>query len=237
MKIEGATVLVTGANRGLGKAFVEELQARGAAKVYAAARNRESVTTAGAVPVRLDVTDPATLAAAAELAQDVDLVINNAGSLTGASMVDGDLDDIRLEMETHYFGTLNVTRAFAPVLDANGGGALLNVLSVLSWISFPTGGSYSAAKAAAWALTNATRLELAGNGTTVTALHVGYMDTDMAAGVDAPKSDPRAVAAQALDGVEAGALEVLADDVTRAVKAGLSQDPSALYPQVAPAAA
>lgn len=163
-------------------------------------------------------------------------MINNAGTATGAPVVTGALDDVRLELETHFFGTLAVSRQFAPVLQANGGGAILNVHSALSWVTLPTTGAYSAAKAAAWSLTNALRVELAGQGTAVTALHVGYMDTDMAAGVDGPKSDPRTVAALALDGVEQGALEVLADDTSRRVKAALAADPRALYPQVPQAA-
>lgn len=233
MLLEGTTAFVTGANRGLGRHFAQALLDRGAAKVYAAARNPESVDLPGVVPVRLDITDPAQVAAAAALASDVRLLINNAGSSTGAQLLDGDLADVRLEMETHYFGTLSVSRAFAPVLAANGGGALLNVLSVLSWTTLPTTGAYSAAKAAELALTNALRLGLAEQKTLVTALHVGYMDTDMAAHVDGPKSDPRAIADLALDGVAAGAPEVVADDISRTVRGALSGPLSNLYPSVA----
>lgn len=235
MEIKGSTVLVTGANRGLGQEFVKAALAAGAARVYAAARRPETVTVPGAVPIALDVTDPASVLAAAEAAGDVQIVINNAGSYTGADVLSGDLADIRAEMDTHYFGTLAVSRAFAPVLARNGGGAVLNVLSVLSWVTSPETSAYSAAKSAAWSLTNALRVSLAGQGTQVTALHVGYMDTDMAAHVDAPKSDPARVAAAALDGLEAGAHEVLADEVSRTVKAGLSADVAALYPALATA--
>jgi len=233
MLLEGTTAFVTGANRGLGRHFAQALLDRGAAKVYAAARNPESVDLPGVVPVRLDITDPAQVAAAAALASDVRLLINNAGSSTGARVLDGDLADVRLEMETHYFGTLSVTRAFAPVLAANEGGALLNVLSVLSWTTLPGSDAYSAAKAAELALTNGLRLSLAEQKTLVTALHVGYMDTDMAAGVDGPKSDPRVIADLALDGVAAGAPEVVADDISRMVRAALSGPLSNLYPSVA----
>jgi NAD(P)-dependent dehydrogenase (short-subunit alcohol dehydrogenase family) len=233
MLIEGTTAFVTGANRGLGRHFAEALLDRGAAKVYAAARNPESVDLPGVVPVRLDITDPAQVAAAAALASDVRLLINNAGLSTGTRVLDGDLADVRLEMETHYFGTLSVTRAFAPVLAANEGGALLNVLSVLSWTTLPGSDAYSAAKAAELALTNGLRLSLAEQKTLVTALHVGYMDTDMAAGVDGPKSDPRVIADLALDGVATGAPEVVADDISRMVRAALSGPLSNLYPSVA----
>src|ERR1700749_4275382 len=147
MQIEGSTALVTGANRGLGRRFAEELVARGA-KVYAGARNLESVELAGVTPIALDITDPASVAAAAAATGDVSLLINNAGSSTGASLLTGPLDDIRLELETHFFGTLAVTRAFAPQLAAGGGGAVLNVLSALSWLSFPGSGAYCAGKSA-----------------------------------------------------------------------------------------
>ncbi|MFI5912495.1 SDR family oxidoreductase [Dactylosporangium sp. NPDC051541] len=223
-------VLVTGGNRGLGKAFVEEALARGARKVYAAARDPRTVTTPGAIPIALNVTDPASVLRAAAEAPDVTLLINNAGISARASVLNADLDLIRDEFETNFYGPILVTRAFAPVLKANGGGRLLNVHSVLSWIS--QGTSYSASKAALWQATNAFRLELAAQGTSVTGLHVGYIDTDMTAGVDGPKVEARDVARQALDGVQAGAFEVLADDISRTVKQGLSADPAALYPQL-----
>ncbi len=233
MEIKGSVALVTGANRGLGRKFAAELLERGAAKVYAAARNPESVDLPGVVPIKLDVTDQESIRAAAEIAADVTLLVNNAGSSTGASLLEGSLEDIKLEMDTHFFGTLAVARAFAPVLERNGGGAVLNVLSVLSWVSLPTSGAYSSAKSAEWALTNALRLELAQQKTQVVALHVGYMDTDMAAHVTSAKSDPAVVAGLALDGVEAGRFEVLADELSRNVQAGLAGGAAALYPQLA----
>jgi NAD(P)-dependent dehydrogenase (short-subunit alcohol dehydrogenase family) len=233
MQINGATALVTGANRGLGRRITQALLDRGAAKVYAAARDPRSIDLPGVIPVRLDITDPAQVAAAAELANDVDLLINNAGSSTQSALLDGDLADIRLEIETHYFGTLHMARAFAPVLAANGGGALVNVLSVLSWTTIPGSSAYSAAKAAQLSLTNALRVRLADQKTQVTGLHVGYMDTDMAAHVAEPKNDPAVVANQLLDGIEAGEPEVLADELSRNVRAALSGPLSALYPDVA----
>jgi NAD(P)-dependent dehydrogenase (short-subunit alcohol dehydrogenase family) len=229
MEIEGSTALVTGANRGLGRRFAEELVARGA-KVYAGARNPESVDLAGVTPIELDITDPASVAAAAAATGDVSLLINNAGSSTHADLLTGSLADVETEINTHFFGTLAVTRAFAPQLAAAGDSAVLNVLSVLSWITFPEVGAYSAAKAAEWALTNALRLQLAGQGTQVTALHVGYMDTDMARDVTSPKIDPAVVAKLALDGVAAGQAEVLADELSQQVQRGQAGGVAALYP-------
>ncbi|MER6686281.1 SDR family oxidoreductase [Streptomyces olivaceoviridis] len=229
--IKNSVALVTGGSRGLGKALVEELYARGAAKVYATARDPRSVTHPDAVPLALEVTDPASVAAAAAQAQDVTVLINNAGISVGAhSFLDAAVEDVRREFETNFYGPLLVTRAFVPAIERNGGGHLLNVHSVLSWIGIA--GSYSATKAALWSQTNSLRLELGARGIGVTGLHVGYVDTDMAAHVDGPKSAPRDVAALALDGVEAGAYEVLADDISRQVKAGLSGDLAALYPQL-----
>jgi NAD(P)-dependent dehydrogenase (short-subunit alcohol dehydrogenase family) len=233
MDIKNSIALVTGANRGLGRHLAAELLDRGAAKVYAAARNPSTVDLPGVVPIRLDITDPASVAEAAAAAADVTLLVNNAGISTHARLSDGDLDDIRREMETHYFGTLGVTRAFAPKLTANGGGAILNVLSVLSWAHFPDYGGYSAAKAAEWALTNVIRQELAPSGIDVTALHVGYMDTDMADYVGASnKVDPATVAATALDAVQARIPEVIADDVSRRTKSALSGGLELLYPHL-----
>ncbi|TWV55810.1 SDR family oxidoreductase [Streptomyces misionensis] len=230
--IKDSVVLVTGGSRGLGRALVEELYARGAAKVYATARDPRAVTHPDAVPLALEVTDPASVAAVAERTPDVTVLINNAGISVGAnSLLDAPLDAVRREFETNFYGPLLVTRALVPTIERNGGGHLLNVHSVLSWLGIA--GSYSATKAALWSQSNSLRLELRPRGIAVTGLHVGYIDTDMTSGVDAPKSDARDVAALALDGIETGAHEVLADDVSRSVKAGLSGDLAALYPQLA----
>ncbi|MFI6237488.1 SDR family oxidoreductase [Micromonospora sp. NPDC050784] len=231
MKIAGSTALVTGANRGLGRHLAAELLARGAT-VYAGARNPDSVDLPGVTPVRLDITDPASVAAAAELAGGVNLLINNAGIDTRTDLLDGDLDLVRLELETHYIGTLSTIRAFAPVIAANGGGTILNVLSVLSWFGSPTHAAYSAAKSAEWAMTNVLRVQLAERGVRVAGLHVGYLDTDMAADITGPKSDPAAVARIGVDGIEADAYEILADDLSRQVQAGLAGGVAALYPQL-----
>ena len=219
--------LVTGANRGLGRQFATELLARGA-KVYAAARHPDTIDLPGVVPIQLDITDPDSVRTAADRADDVTVLINNAGVSTRASLLSGPIEDVRLEMETHYFGTINVTRAFVPVIEHNGGGAILNVLSVLSWLHVPSSGAYSAAKAAAWALTDAVRTELAPRGIHVAAVHVGYMNTDMVSYIPADqKVDPAEVARLALDGLFRGDTEVLADDLSRNAKAQLSAPPTA----------
>jgi NAD(P)-dependent dehydrogenase (short-subunit alcohol dehydrogenase family) len=160
------------------------------------------------------------------------LLINNAGSSTGADLLNGDMAGVELEMATHYFGTLSVVRAFAPQMIAAGGGTVLNVLSVLSWLSIPQVGAYAAAKSAEWSLTNTLRAQLAPRGVRVSSLHVGYMATDMTVDVDAPKLDPADVARTALDGVAAGAYEILADDLSRQVQAGLAGGVAALYPRL-----
>jgi NAD(P)-dependent dehydrogenase (short-subunit alcohol dehydrogenase family) len=229
--INGATALVTGGNRGIGKALVAALYDRGARKVYATARDPRTVTHPDAVPLALEVTDPDSVAAAAAAADDVTIVINNAGGLVRASFLDSPLDDVRREFETNFYGPLHVARAFVPIIERNGGGHLLNVASVLSWAAIS--GSYSASKAALWSQTNSLRLDLLPRGIHVTGLHVGYVDTDMTAGLDAPKSDPRDVAERALDGIESDAFEVLADELTRQVKAALAQDIAVQYPALA----
>lgn len=223
MKIKDSVVFITGANRGLGLAFATAALAAGAKKVYGAARDPKSVTLEGVTPVALDVTDAAQVAAAAKACGDVTVLVNNAGISRGANLLgEGSIDAARAEFETNFFGLWSLTRAFAPVLKANGGGAIVNVLSALTWTSFPGVATYCTTKSAAWSLSNGLRNELAGQGTTVTSLHVGYMDTDMTAGYDVAKAAPADVAKQAFAGVESGAFEVLADDTSRGLKQSLS---------------
>jgi NAD(P)-dependent dehydrogenase (short-subunit alcohol dehydrogenase family) len=232
MDIAGSTALVTGANRGIGRRFVDQLLERGAEKVYATARRPEliGISDPRVTPLYLDLLDEKSISEAAAAAQDVTLLVNNAGIATGANLLTDDLDMIRQDLETHLFGNLRVIRAFAPALASNGGGAIVNVLSVLSWVATPEGsGSYSVAKAAEWNMTNGVRLELAGQKTLVQGVHLGAADTDMMAGRDAPKIDPTDVARASLDGVQAGAIEVLVDDPSRFVKAALSGDPAQPY--------
>jgi len=223
MDIKGKTILVTGANRGLGRQFTQALLAAGAAKVYAGARDPQSVTQPGVQAVRLDVTDAESITAAAAALTDVDMVINNAGIMQPASLLaSGDIAAIHKIFDVNVWGLLAVTQAFAPVLKHNGGGAVVNVLSVLSWVALPSSGAYSASKAAAWALTNGLRHELRSQGTRVVGVHPAYIDTDMTAGVTAPKSTPEQVVAEVLRALADGRDEVLVDDVGRHVKQSLS---------------
>lgn len=223
MNLKNAVVFVTGANRGIGLAFAREALARGARKVYAAARNPASVTLPGVVPIQLDVTDAAAVARAAAECGDVTILINNAGvAQTGGALAADAEANARATFEANYFGPMRLVQAFAPVLRANGGGAVLNVLSVASWVSSPLLAVYATTKAAAWSLTNAQRNELREQGTQVTGLHMGFVDTDLTHGIDMPKSTPQAIVTAAFDGLEAGAEEVLGDDITRQVKQGLT---------------
>jgi len=233
MNITDQTALVTGANRGIGKQFVLELLDRGAAKVYATARRAETLQfdDSRVVPLRLDLLDAHSIAEAAATASDVTLLVNNAGISTGATLLGSDLTDVRREMDTHFWGTLGVIREFAPVL-AQGGGAIVNVLSALSWFAAPGAGPYAAAKAAEWNMTNGVRLELAAQGTFVQGVLLGAADTDIMADYEGPKIDPRSVARASLDGLEAGSIEVVVDEWTAMVKASLAGDPAVFYAQM-----
>ncbi|WP_427185258.1 SDR family oxidoreductase [Bordetella bronchialis] len=225
MEIKGHVALVTGANRGLGKAIAQALLQAGAAKVYAAARDPASVDLPGVVPVALDVTDPASVRAAAERCGDVDIVINNAGiSLPGPALADDAPSRIRSLFDVNFFGVLNVSSAFAPILARNGGGAFVNVLSVLSWVVIEGSTLYSASKAAAWALTNGMRRELKDRNIHVTGVHVGYMDTDMVKRIDAPKTSPAVAAEKIVAAIRADQPELLIDELSRTVKGSLSLD-------------
>jgi NAD(P)-dependent dehydrogenase (short-subunit alcohol dehydrogenase family) len=232
MNIQNAVVLVTGANRGIGLAFARALLARGARKVYAAARDPATVTLPGVQALQLDVTQPEQIAAAAQQATDVSLVINNAGiAQPGGFLAEGSDAVARRIFETNFFGVLNVSKAFAPVLKANGGGALLNVLSVASWVNGGELAAYSASKSAAWSLTNALRHELAAQKTQVLGLHMAYVDTDLTRGFEVPKSSAETIVQRALDGLEAGADEVLADELTQQVRQGLTAARPVYLPQ------
>ncbi|ASW92630.1 SDR family oxidoreductase [Mycobacterium marseillense] len=220
VNVKGSTVVVTGGQRGLGKAIVAELLDRGAAKVYATARAPKSSEDPRVISAELDVTQPDSVAELAAVATDADIVINNAGVLGARSLLHSDVDEVRTVFETNYFGVLRVAKAFAPILADNGGGALVDVASILSWM--PGSGGYGDSKAALWSMTNSLRIELEKQGTLVVAAHLSFTDTDMTAGFDAPKNDARQVARAIVDGIERDDTEVLADDDTRYVKAALS---------------
>ena len=233
MKIANSTVIVTGANRGIGLAFTHELLARGARKVYAGARDPSTIKQRGVTPVRLDVTKPEQVAAAAALAGDVTLVINNAGVGQMGGFLAADSEEVaRRQLETNFFGMLRVSKAFAPVLATNGGGALINVLSIVSWVNSGALAAYAASKSAAWSLTNSLRHELAAQKTQVLALHMGFVDTDLVRSIDAPKTSPEEIVKRTLDGLEAGLDEVLADEWTKQVKQGLTAPRPSYLPAV-----
>jgi short-subunit dehydrogenase len=234
MHINGATALVTGTNRGLGHHLASELLQRGA-KVYATARRPDLIDIPGAEILRLDITDQSSVDAAATAAGDVDLLINNAAFTGGGNLVTGDLDAIRAVMDSNYYGTLALIRAFAPILARNGGGAILNVLSAAAWMTVDGNTAYAAAKSAEWGLTNGVRVELAGQATQVSALVPGLIATqtllDYAAnaGVELPPeamNEPADLARFALDGLEAGEIEIL-DELGVSAKATLSGPPRA----------
>lgn len=223
MQIEDSTVLITGANRGIGLAFAKAFLARGARKVYAGARDPSTISLAGVTPVRIDVNSNDDVEVAAQLAHDATIVVNNAGIAKLGSFLGEDAETIlRNHLETNLLGVLRVSRAFAPVLARNGGGALLNVASIASWISNPMLASYAVSKSALWSLSNGLRNDLRTQGTQVLTLHMGFVETDLTQGIDAPKSSPEAIVEQALSALEAGAQECLADEITQQVKHSLS---------------
>jgi len=220
MELKDSVVLVTGANGGLGREFVGQALQRGAAKVYAAARKPQDWDDERVVPLQLDVTDPSSIRAAAAAAGDVDVLVNNAGITGATSLLSSPIGEIREVFETNVFGPLEVVREFAPTLAARGGGAVVDIHSVLSWLAFP--GAYSASKAAFWGITNSLRLELADQGTQVLGAHLGFTDTPMIAHLDVEKSAPDDIVRRILDALETGASEALADELTAQVRAGLS---------------
>jgi len=232
MKIANSVALVTGANRGIGLAFTRELLARGARKVYAGARDPSTVNQAGVQAIRLDVTKPEDVAAAAARAGDVTLVINNAGVGHQGGFLAPDSEEVaRRQFETNFFGMLRMSKAFAPVLATNGGGALLNVLSIVSWVNAGQLAAYAASKSAAWSLTNSLRHELAAQKTQVLALHMAFVDTDLVRAIDSPKTSPEEIVKRALDGLESGLDEVLADERTKLTRQGLAAPRPSYVPQ------
>jgi short-subunit dehydrogenase len=242
--LQGTVALVSGANRGIGAAFVSGLLEAGVGRVYAAARDPQTLAAlahsdARVVPITLDITDDTSVQVAAARLVDVDLVVNNAGALRGGCLIAAaDLTAARQEMEVNYFGLLRMSRAFAPILAANGGGTLINVLSILSRVASPVFGSYSASKAAALSLTQAVRGELHAQGTRVIGVLPGYVDTAMAAGVSAAKIQPSEVVRATLDALLTDQDDVYPGEQASQIAAWLLQDPKAverLFAQLAEA--
>lgn len=230
MNLNGSVALVTGGNRGLGQAYVQALLEAGAQKVYVSARQLTETADPRLQPLKLDITNPSDIAAAVEACQDITLLINNAGVAYASPLIGvATVDYARSEMETNYFGTLAMSRAFAPILKKNGGGALVNMLSVASWYTNPILGSYGVSKAAELAMTNGVRIELRAQGTLVVGVHAGFIDTDMAASFNGPKVSPAAVAAATIEAILAGREEVLADKTSHDIKAALATNPEAFY--------
>jgi NAD(P)-dependent dehydrogenase (short-subunit alcohol dehydrogenase family) len=231
MNIAGSVVFVTGASRGLGLAFAKVALAKGASKVYAGVRKVEGFDVPGIIPVQIDVTDEASVAAAAAQCQDTTVLVNNAGIgiVQDAALASNMIELSRHLMDTNTFGIVRTAQAFAPILSRNGGGALINVLSDVTWLSVPMLAAYAASKSAAWSVTNALRLELHGQNTQVVAVHVGFVDTDLVKGFDVPKTDPQVVAQVVLEAMNSGSLEVLVDEGTRFIKSTLSQSDAAYF--------
>lgn len=218
--VAGRVVVVTGGRRGLGAALVDEVLARGARKVYSTARSAYVDDRPEVVTAELEVRSAASVAALAEVASNVEIVFNNAGTLLPGPLLKDDFERVAATFDVNVFGPLRVARAFAPILAGNGGGALVNMHSMLPWLA--GAGAYGASKAAAWSVTNSLRLELARQNTHVVGVHAGFINTGMVSAIEQPKAEPTDVAARIVDGLEAGAVEILADETTVAVKEALS---------------
>lgn len=233
MDIKNATVFITGANRGLGLAFAREARRRGAAKVYAGMRKTDGFNEPGIIPVKIDVTDPTSISAAARLATDTTVLINNAGI---AALIDGPLSsDVVAQsarmFDTNYYGVVRVTQAFEPILSTKPNAAIVNVLSDIVWLPRPILTPYAASKAAAWSYTNQLRFHLRERSVQVLGLHVGFVDTDLTNGIDVPKANPEDVVRQTYDALAAGKSEVMADTGTTVLKSTLAaEEPGYITP-------
>ena len=231
MNLSQQVVLVTGANRGLGKALAEAFVEQGA-KVYGGARQIKSVQSQKVIPIQLDVTDEQSIKEASQIAADVTIVINNAGIMSKTTIVDGDLQVMEREFATNVGGPLKVTNAFSNIIEANGGGAIINILSALSWFTLPGTAVYSMTKAAAWSMTNAMRIELADKNIHVAGVHVAFIDTDLAASVTMPKMNPKDVAKAVIQGLKNKQFEIIVDETTKQIQHGLAGGVEELYPQL-----
>ena len=232
--IKGSVVLITGATGAIAQALIAALEARGVAKVYAAARDISGLSaSASLVPVKMDVTSDDDVAKAAALAGDITLLINNAGvNHNTAFLLAPDLAIAREEIEINYLAPLRVTRAFAPALIRNHG-AVLNVLTILARVNLPLMGSYCASKAAGLSLTQGLRGELGPKGVRIIAAMPGAVDTRMTAGLPIPKMAPAEAAAEILDGYEAGEEDIYVGEMARGLAQGLAHDPKAVERQLA----
>jgi NAD(P)-dependent dehydrogenase (short-subunit alcohol dehydrogenase family) len=233
MKIQGSIALVTGASRGIGRSLVSALLAGGATKVYAAARDVSKIDARDprVVPLQLDVTNGDDIAAAAKKAADVNLLINNAGVLASYDLLATPRSDIERDLATNFFGTLAVTRAFAPIIERSGGGAVANLLTVVSLASMPALGGYSAAKAAAFSLTQALRAQLRAKKIDVHAVFPGPIDTDMAKDITLPKTSPDVAARAIVEGIARGDEDILPDPMAQQVFAQWAKDPKSVERQ------
>ena len=233
MLIEGSVALVTGSSRGLGRALISSLIERGARRVYAGTRHLDDDMVQDAVPVRLDVTSKCDIEESVQTCSDVNLIFNNAVEARFSSLLSSEaVPDARAQMETNYFGPLSICQSFAPVLARNGGGAIVNICSIVSFFNAPTMASFCPTKAALWSMTNGLRMELRSQGTLVVAVHSGFIDTDLSAGLEVQKHKPKYMASLILDAVEAEQEQLLADERTKAMKAALPRDLELIYPDV-----
>jgi len=233
-EIRGKSALVTGANRGLGHAFAEALLEAGAGRVYAGARDASTVNDPRVTPIRLDVTTPAEVAAAAAACGDVEIVVNNAGAMFATPVLAENSEDVlRREMEVNVFGMLAMSRAFAPVLASNGGGVIVNMLSVVSWFVYPFNGTYCVTKHAALAFTDGLRIQLRGQGTHVMGVYAGIIDTDMGAALSSgSKTPPGQVARKTVEGIRGRLDHVLADERAESVWRASREDPARLHAEM-----
>jgi NAD(P)-dependent dehydrogenase (short-subunit alcohol dehydrogenase family) len=237
MKIQNATVLVTGANRGIGFSLVNALLQAGIKKVYATGRNLNTMKAVTALdvsrvfPLQLDVTDNASIKALAAQATDVNLLINNAGILAFGNILNVPTETIDDQFKTNFYGSLNMARAFVPVIENNNGGAIVNILTLVALASMPGLSVYNASKAAAWSMTQSLRASVISKNIAVHGVFPGAVDTDMLAGVEMPKASPIDIAKAVLSGIEAGEEDIFPDPMSTQIYTAWRQDHKAVERQ------